>query len=112
MRADDLVGLHNAVGNALTHPIDSYIPDNMKFDWVTNRMAEVVEGDWRGKGEEVLEQWKEEGKAVSWKYRGTDAQLTPTAVCHVGVFRSLACWTFLIICIFWGLRILANKKRL
>ncbi|RSH94917.1 hypothetical protein EHS25_000001 [Saitozyma podzolica] len=54
VKAHDLHGLRAAVHSALTHPINSYIPDNMSFKFVTARLAEVIDGDWRGKAEKVL----------------------------------------------------------
>jgi hypothetical protein len=47
-------GLQEAVHAALTHPIKSYIPDNMSFRFVTERLHDLVEGDWRGKAQAIL----------------------------------------------------------
>ncbi|WVQ84839.1 hypothetical protein IAT38_006996 [Cryptococcus sp. DSM 104549] len=59
--AHNLTALTEAVREALDNPIESYIPDYMKFDFVCERMAEVVEGPWRAKGQEVLEERKASG---------------------------------------------------
>lgn len=68
VHADDLPALAAAVEAALATPIDSFVPPNMKFDWVSARMAEVVEGDWRSRGAVALEEWRKEGK--SWEWHG------------------------------------------
>lgn len=36
----------------------------MKFDYVCDRMAEVMEGDWRGKAEVILEERKRTGNGT------------------------------------------------
>jgi hypothetical protein len=54
VHAHDLEGLERAIEAAIAHPIESYIPDYMTFDHVRRVMAEVVEGDWRGKAEAIL----------------------------------------------------------
>lgn len=54
VKARDVDGLREAVHAALTHPIKSYIPDNMSFKFVTDRLHDLVEGDWRGKAQAIL----------------------------------------------------------
>jgi hypothetical protein len=54
VKEHDLHGLRAAVHGALTHPINSYIPENMSFKFVTARLTEVIDGDWRGEAEKVL----------------------------------------------------------
>ncbi|WVF68323.1 hypothetical protein IAT40_003088 [Kwoniella sp. CBS 6097] len=56
VKAHDLDGLSQAVGEALANPIESYIPDYMKFDFACQKTAELIEGDWRGKAEKLLEE--------------------------------------------------------
>ncbi|WWD21842.1 hypothetical protein CI109_106330 [Kwoniella shandongensis] len=60
--AHDLVALRQAVHDALENPIESYIPDYMKFDYVVGRMAEVVDRDWKSVGAELLEERKKSGE--------------------------------------------------
>ncbi|RSH93084.1 hypothetical protein EHS25_007437 [Saitozyma podzolica] len=55
VKTHDLIGLRRAIHAALTHPIDSWIPDYMRFDFAAARMAEVVEADWRAKAEVILQ---------------------------------------------------------
>lgn len=54
VKARDMNGLQEAVHAALTHPIKSYIPDNMSFRFATERLHDMVEGDWRGKAQAIL----------------------------------------------------------
>ncbi|WWC73904.1 uncharacterized protein I206_107876 [Kwoniella pini CBS 10737] len=55
VKAHDLEALHQAVGQALSTPIQSFIPDYMRFDYATGRTADLVEGDWRGKAQVILD---------------------------------------------------------
>jgi hypothetical protein len=59
------VGLRRAIHSALHTPIDSWIPDYMKFDHVCERTAEIVEGDWLLKGQQEYEKRLSEGGDVS-----------------------------------------------
>jgi hypothetical protein len=54
VHAHDLDGLEETIKTAIANPIKSYIPDYMLFDHVRQVMAAVVEGDWRGKAEDIL----------------------------------------------------------
>lgn len=55
VHAHDLDELERTIKTAIAHPIKSYIPEYMRFDHVRRVMAGVVEGDWRGKAELILE---------------------------------------------------------
>jgi hypothetical protein len=46
--------LEETIKTVIATPIESYIPDYMIFDHVRRVMAEVVEGDWRSKAEDIL----------------------------------------------------------
>ncbi|KAL1413657.1 hypothetical protein Q8F55_001436 [Vanrija albida] len=56
VHAHDIPGLKRAVKAALDNPIESYIPETMRFEWVTRRMAEVIDWDWRGEAVKVLDE--------------------------------------------------------
>jgi hypothetical protein len=56
VHAHDLDELERTIKIAIAHPIKSYIPENMRFDHVRRIMAGVVEGDWRGKAELILQE--------------------------------------------------------
>nr|XP_019043734.1 hypothetical protein I302_08315 [Kwoniella bestiolae CBS 10118]OCF22664.1 hypothetical protein I302_08315 [Kwoniella bestiolae CBS 10118] len=62
VHAHDLHGLSEAVGEALANPIESYIPDYMRFEFACHRTAEMVEGDWRGKAKRILQERMESGE--------------------------------------------------
>ena len=64
VHAHDLVELRRAVHSALTNPIESYIPEVMTFEWVCNRMGEVIEGDWRAKAQTILDERIESGEGA------------------------------------------------
>ena len=64
VHAHDLIGLRRAVQAALTHPIDSYIPPYMRFDYACDRMAEVVEMDWLGKAAGIRDERIRDGGEV------------------------------------------------
>ena len=55
VHAHDLDELERTIKTAIAHPIKSYIPENMRFDHVRRIMAGVVEDDWRGKAELILQ---------------------------------------------------------
>jgi hypothetical protein len=55
VHAHDLNELERTIKIAIAHPIKSYIPENMRFDHVRRIMAGVVEGDWKGKAESILQ---------------------------------------------------------
>ena len=55
VHAHDLDDLRNAILSALTRPILSFVPEHMTFDWVSNRMAYILDEDWKGKARKVLE---------------------------------------------------------
>lgn len=65
VRAFDPEGLKAALKSALATPIGSYIPPYMRFAQVCEYTATVLNGDWRGKAEEILEERKAEGGKVS-----------------------------------------------
>jgi hypothetical protein len=69
VKAHDAVGLRRAVHSALTHPIDSWIPDYMRFEYVAGRMAEVVEADWKEKAEAILNERIRTGEGEVSKIR-------------------------------------------
>lgn len=56
MHAHDLDELERTIKTAIAHPIKSHIPDNMRFDHVRRILAGVVEGDWKGKAEIILQE--------------------------------------------------------
>jgi hypothetical protein len=56
VHAHDLDGLERAIKASIAHPIQSYIPENMRFNHVRRIMAGVVEGDWKGKAEIILQE--------------------------------------------------------
>lgn len=56
VHAHNLTEMAQAVEAALHNPIDSWIPDYMRFDYVQRRMADVVEADWRGVAAEIVEE--------------------------------------------------------
>jgi hypothetical protein len=56
VHAHDLNELERTIKTAIAHPIKSYIPDNMRFDYVRRIMAGVVEGEWRGKAQLILQE--------------------------------------------------------
>lgn len=56
--------LERTIKKAISTPIESYIPDYMKFDEVTEVMAGVVEGDWRSKAATILNQRIESGEGA------------------------------------------------
>lgn len=47
VHAQDLAGLQSAVRAALDNPIERYIPDHMRFEYVKDKVGELVEWDWR-----------------------------------------------------------------
>jgi len=56
VHAHDLEELERTIKTAIAHSIKSYIPEDMRFDHVRRIMAGVVEGDWRGKAELILQE--------------------------------------------------------
>ncbi|ODN76400.1 hypothetical protein L198_08084 [Cryptococcus wingfieldii CBS 7118] len=57
-QAHNLSALSLSIQQALENPLEErYIPEHMTFGWVKGRMGEVVEGDWEGRGREVLDEW-------------------------------------------------------
>jgi hypothetical protein len=82
VKTHDLIGLRRAIHAALTHPIDSWIPDYMRFDFAAARMAEVVEADWRAKAEVILQdrvrtgqgEVSENDRARGWSVSGQFAR--------------------------------------
>ena len=47
VHAHDLAELQTAVRAAITTPIERYIPEHMRFDFVRDKVAELVEWDWQ-----------------------------------------------------------------
>lgn len=64
VHAHDLEGLKTAIATAIAEPIESFIPDYMKFDFVVQKMGEVIEMDWKGKAEALLAQRTAEGEGA------------------------------------------------
>lgn len=62
VHAHDLAELERTIKKAVSTPIESYIPDHMKFEAVRQVMADVVEGDWRSKAEVILQERIESGE--------------------------------------------------
>ncbi|WVR07919.1 hypothetical protein IAU60_004962 [Kwoniella sp. DSM 27419] len=62
VKAHDLPALSAAVGKALANPIESYIPDYMRFDFACHKTAELVEGDWRGVAQVIMEERRRTGE--------------------------------------------------
>jgi hypothetical protein len=56
VHAHDSDELERTIKTAIAQPIESYIPENMRFDHVRRIMSGVVEGDWRGKAELILQE--------------------------------------------------------
>ena len=54
--AHDLDALRNAVKEALDNPIETFIPDYMRFDYVCHLLGELMEMDWRGVAAGILEE--------------------------------------------------------
>jgi hypothetical protein len=54
--AHDLDGLREAVEAALANPITSWIPEYMRFDYVCERTASMIEHDWRSVAAGILAQ--------------------------------------------------------
>lgn len=65
VRAFDLEGLKSAIKSALATPIGSYIPPHMRFGQVCEYTAAVLNGDWRGKAELILQERKAGNGKVS-----------------------------------------------
>lgn len=65
VHAHNITELNLAVKSAMDNPIESFIPDYMRFEFVRERMAEVVEGDWLGKAKGILKERREIGGDVS-----------------------------------------------
>jgi hypothetical protein len=57
VHAHDIDGLRAAIKQALHNPIDSYIPEYMRFDYVVQRMADVLEMDWKGVARALDGKW-------------------------------------------------------
>ena len=69
VHARDLDGLKYAIRSALATPIRSFIPDYMRFEYAVDRMASVLDGDWRGVAKGILEERLEQGQgqvSVAW----------------------------------------------
>lgn len=49
---------------ALTNPIESFIPPYMKWEFVLEKMVEMVEGDWKEKAKRLLEEKVRNGEQV------------------------------------------------
>ncbi|WWC66092.1 uncharacterized protein I303_108714 [Kwoniella dejecticola CBS 10117] len=62
VKAHDLPALTEAVGQALHTPIKSFIPDYMRFEFAAYRTADLVEGDWMGKAQKILDERIERGE--------------------------------------------------
>lgn len=62
VHAHDLSELERTIKKAISTPIESYIPDHMKFETVRQVMADVVEGDWRSKAKVILQERIESGE--------------------------------------------------
>ncbi|KAL0952654.1 hypothetical protein HGRIS_006897 [Hohenbuehelia grisea] len=56
VRKGDEKGLWAAVRQALDNPIERYIPATMTMEALKNRVGLLVEGDWRSKAEELLDE--------------------------------------------------------
>lgn len=56
VHAHDLGELERTIKKAISTPIESYIPEHMRFETVRQVMADVVEGDWRAKAEIILQE--------------------------------------------------------
>lgn len=54
---------------ALLNPIESFIPPYMKWEFVLEKMVEMVEGDWREKAKRLLEERVRNGGQVSFIFR-------------------------------------------
>ncbi|WVN87446.1 uncharacterized protein L203_102627 [Cryptococcus depauperatus CBS 7841] len=59
--AHNIAAFYAAVKAARENPIESYIPKYMQWDFVMRRMGEVLEDDWRGRAEKLLEEWLKNG---------------------------------------------------
>lgn len=56
VKTHDLTGLRKAIKTALDHPIGSWIPDYMRFDYACSKMAELLDIDWKGRAQGILEE--------------------------------------------------------
>lgn len=55
VKAHDLAGLEAAVSAALNHPIESFVRADQTFDFVVDKMAEMLDDDWRVKAEIIVQ---------------------------------------------------------
>ena len=56
VHAHNETGLEAAFEAALNNPIESFIPDYMKFDFILRKMDEILDGDWKSKAADILEE--------------------------------------------------------
>ncbi|KAJ7462127.1 hypothetical protein FB451DRAFT_1140209 [Mycena latifolia] len=53
---DDRAGFVQAVSDAKSHPIQSFVPERMKMAAVERRLGAILEHDWRAEAADLLEQ--------------------------------------------------------
>ncbi|KAL0952575.1 hypothetical protein HGRIS_006831 [Hohenbuehelia grisea] len=63
VRSGDAQALWKAIHDALSNPIDRYIPADMTMDALKLRLGNLIEADWRGKAEAILQQRNETGNS-------------------------------------------------
>ncbi|KAJ6543873.1 hypothetical protein B0H19DRAFT_1168745 [Mycena capillaripes] len=59
VRKGDRQGLIKAVKDALANPIESYVPETMRMESIQQRMADVVDTDWKAEEQKLAEWCKE-----------------------------------------------------
>ncbi|KAJ7505458.1 hypothetical protein B0H11DRAFT_1978816 [Mycena galericulata] len=64
--AKDYDGFKNAIADALTHPIGSYIREDMTEAAVQRRVAAILDRDWKAEAQAVLDSRKASGEGVEF----------------------------------------------
>jgi len=59
---DDFDGFMQAIKNAISHPINRYVPDRMRVSSVMARLQAILERDWKSEAVELLAQRMETGE--------------------------------------------------
>ncbi|KAL0952653.1 hypothetical protein HGRIS_006896 [Hohenbuehelia grisea] len=67
VKTGDEKGLWEAIRQAVENPIDRYIPPAMTMEALKSRVGRLVEGDWRSKAVELLEERQVSGKGETFE---------------------------------------------
>ncbi|KAJ7576979.1 hypothetical protein C8J56DRAFT_376899 [Mycena floridula] len=62
VKSGDIPGLWSAINEAMNNPIDRYILPAMTMDALKARVGEIIERDWRAKGNTLLDTRKKTGE--------------------------------------------------